>query len=187
MEERQDDGEIIIALDSVDEEDLDCGPVPAPIVGRPFRLLVKGGTITLRPLPFGQTSFTFTAQFVVIDDAGEGAPRQSMISAMKTGLKKPQLMTKSNSRANDVFCKIANQFCVRFRKDDVIDERRKADFIENKIPNAPPLTEGEQEMIEESMKFVEDVTSRAKRVAGTVNESVEKFYTTQRVVGPLWG
>ena len=30
-------------------------------------------------------------------------------------------------------------------------------------------------MIEESMKLVEDVTSRAKRIAGTVNESVEKL------------
>ena len=30
-------------------------------------------------------------------------------------------------------------------------------------------------MIEESMELVEDVAFRAKRIAGTANESVEKF------------
>ena len=171
--------------------------MPAPTVAKTFRLLVKGGTITLRPLPFGQTTFTFTAEFVGIDhfDAGEGAPHQGMISAMKTGMisasmkkgLKTQLMIKSNSRANNVFSKILNQFCVRFQKDNVIDARRKADFIKNLIPNAPPLTEDEEEMIEESMKFVEDVTSRAKRIAGTVNESVEKFLYRDGDGGAAWG
>ncbi|GMI01941.1 hypothetical protein TrST_g6095 [Triparma strigata] len=74
-EERQDDGEIRITVESVVKEELDstCRPVIAPIVARPSRILVKGGTITLRPLPIGQTSFTFTAQVVGIDhfDAGE--------------------------------------------------------------------------------------------------------------------
>jgi len=143
------------------------------------------------------TSFTFTAEFAGIDhfDAGEGAPHQGMISAMKTGMisasmkkgLKTQLMIKSNSRANNVFSKILNQFCVRFQKDNVIDARRKADFIKNLIPNAPPLTEDEEEMIEESMKFVEDVTSRAKRIAGTVNESVEKFLYRDGDGGAAWG
>ncbi|GMH97992.1 hypothetical protein TrST_g1244 [Triparma strigata] len=87
-EERQNDGEIIISVESVHEEEgLD---LPAPTVAKTFRLLVKGGTITLRSLPFGQTSFTFTAQFVGIDnsDASEGEPRQGMISAVKKGVKK---------------------------------------------------------------------------------------------------
>ena len=62
--ETQDDQEIRISVESIDEEDLDstCLPVPQPSATRTFRLRLKGGTIILRPLPFGQTSFTFTAQ-----------------------------------------------------------------------------------------------------------------------------
>ncbi|GMH52599.1 hypothetical protein TrLO_g10367 [Triparma laevis f. longispina] len=56
----------------------------------------------------------------------------------------------------------------------VIDERRKKDFIEN-IDNAPALTKGEQDLIAGSMKLFEEVTSKAKRVAGTANESVGKL------------
>ena len=46
-------------------------------------------------------------------------------------------------------------------KESVIDARSKADFIESKIPNAPPLTGDEKKMIKESIKLVEDVASRA--------------------------
>ena len=79
------------------------------------------------------------------------------------------------AKASELFSKLADLFYDRFKKEDEIDERRKADFIENGIPNAPPLTGDEKKMIEESMELVEDVASRGKRIAGTVNESVEKF------------
>ncbi|GMH65164.1 hypothetical protein TrLO_g5223 [Triparma laevis f. longispina] len=54
------------------------------------------------------------------------------------------------------------------------DSRRKKDFIKN-IHSTPALTEDEQNMIGGTMKLVEEVSSRAKRVARTANESVEKF------------
>mgnify|MGYP003974629707 CR=1 FL=1 len=79
------------------------------------------------------------------------------------------------AKASELFSKLADLFYDRFKKEDEIDERRKSDFIENGIPNAPPLTGDEKKMIEESMELVEDVASRGKRIAGTVNESVEKF------------
>ena len=94
----------------------------------------------------------------------------------RTGAAAKMLGTSGEAdKANKLFCRLAEMFYERFKKEDTIDARRKADFIENGIPNAPPLTGYEQEMIEESMKLVEDVTPRAKRIAGTVNESVEKF------------
>ena len=104
---------------------------------------------------------------------------------MKTGTKRPQLTIKSNSRANEVFREIANQFYVRFQKEDVIDARRKADFIENGIPNAPPLTEEEQKMIKASMNAFEEM--KGKRVAGTINDSVEKFFYRDGKDGAAWG
>ena len=73
-----------------------------------------------------------------------------------------------------MFCKIVALLYERFKKEDVIDARRTETFIEN-IDNAPPLTEGERKQIAETMKLVEEVSSKSKRVAGTVGDSVEKF------------
>ena len=79
------------------------------------------------------------------------------------------------AKGDKLFYKLAEMFYDRFKKEEVIDARRKADFIKNGIPNAPPLTGDEKKMIEEAMELVKDVASRAKRIAGTVNDSVEKF------------
>ncbi|GMH71348.1 hypothetical protein TrLO_g3864 [Triparma laevis f. longispina] len=65
-------------------------------------------------------------------------------------------------------------FYKRFEKEAAIDERRKKDLIEN-IDNATALTEAERKLIAGSMNLVEEVSSKAKRIAGTANESVEKF------------
>ena len=42
------------------------------------------------------------------------------------------------AKDNELFCKLGHLFYERFKKEDVIDERRKADFIENGIPNVGP-------------------------------------------------
>ena len=102
------------------------------------------------------------------------------MSALKTGFSNPTSWSRivqrgtTGAKADDVFCQIADQFYVRFQKEDVIDVRMKEAFSQN-IPNAPPLTEGEQKLLDESVLMVEDISTKAKRVAGTVNESVEKF------------
>ncbi|GMH84358.1 hypothetical protein TrVE_jg5944 [Triparma verrucosa] len=88
-------------------------------------------------------------------------------------------------KANKLFCQLADLFYERFKKEHVIDERRKEDFIENRIPNAPPLTEDEQNMIAKLMGEVE--VMKAKRIAGTVNEPVEKFLHRDEKGGAAWG
>ena len=77
-------------------------------------------------------------------------------------------------KASSLFCNLAEMFYKRFKKEDVIDERRKADFIENGIPNAPPLTEAEENLIAKSMGQVDEMKAKATRVAGTANDTVEK-------------
>ncbi|GMH58858.1 hypothetical protein TrLO_g8001 [Triparma laevis f. longispina] len=77
-------------------------------------------------------------------------------------------------KADKLFCKTGALLYERFKKEHMIDERRKKDLIEN-IDDAPPLTEGEQKLIAGSMKVVEENISKAKRIAGTVSESVEKY------------
>ena len=112
--------------------------------------------------------------------------------------------------ASDLFCNIGALLYERFKKEDVIDERyRKVraetsslaqgfviltidaarssqDFIKN-IDNAPTLTEDERKLISGSMKLVDEVSSKAKRIAGTVNESVEKYVYRSEEGGALVG
>ena len=88
-------------------------------------------------------------------------------------------------KANKLFCRLAEMFYERFKKENVIDKRRKADFIKNGIPNAPPLTEDEQNMIAKLMGEVEAM--KAKRISGTVNDSVEKFLHRDKKGGAAWG
>jgi len=129
--------------------------------------------------------FTFTAQV----DVGE-VTKDAVVASPVSTLGSTAIADKNSSkgaalkklrasgeatRGKELFCKLAGLFYERFKKEHVIDERRKEDFIENRIANAPPLTGDEKKMIKESMELVEDVASRAKRVAGTVSESVEKF------------
>jgi hypothetical protein len=68
------ENETRVGLFSISEEELDetCFPVP-PLSSttRSFRLHIDDGTIILRPLPFGQTSFTFIAQIRLNEVEGE--------------------------------------------------------------------------------------------------------------------
>ncbi|GMH92016.1 hypothetical protein TrST_g565 [Triparma strigata] len=73
-----------------------------------------------------------------------------------------------------------------FQNEILADARQKENFVENNIPHAPPLTGDEKNIIEESMKLVEDVASRAKRIAGTVNDSVEKFLYRAEGEARVW-
>ncbi|GMH72902.1 hypothetical protein TL16_g06036 [Triparma laevis f. inornata] len=191
--ERDANGEIRIAVESIEEKDLDttCLQVPEPATAKASRLLLSGGSITLKPLLLGRTSFTITAQadlrskeqFNAVDNApSRGA---GLIDNLKTGFGNKSASSRVSAgsgtakrgdsiKTGELLSNVVGQFYKRFEKEAVIDERRKKDFIDN-IPNAPPLTQGEQNLIAESMKVVEEVSSKAKRVAGTASESVEKY------------
>ncbi|GMH71345.1 hypothetical protein TrLO_g3864 [Triparma laevis f. longispina] len=172
--ERNVNGEIRIAVESTDEEDLDtaCLPVPKPTTAKAFRLLLNGGSITLKPLSLGRPSFTVTAQADLreeeqFDDVDVSPGRGTvlgtdLIKTVKAGFKR------------EILGNVVGQFYKRFEKEAAIDERRKKDLIEN-IDNATALTEAERKLIAGSMNLVEEVSSKAKRIAGTANESVEKF------------
>ena len=174
-----------------------------------FRLLFKEGTIVLQPLPLGQTSFTFTAQVDVGEVMRDAIGASVSSPGMRTTRAISSITADINSskgaiaeklgavvkklgagdegvKAGDLFCKLANKFYERFQKEDVIDARKKEDFVKNGIPNAPPLTNAQQEMITESMNVVEEMRV-AKRVAGTVNDSVEKFIHHLSSGEAAWG
>ncbi|GMH99179.1 hypothetical protein TrVE_jg10254 [Triparma verrucosa] len=190
--ERQDIDLVLIRVTSVELEELEATSLPNPYAtaNKRLRLLLDEGTIVLRPLPFGQTSFTFTAQVdvrevmkdAIITSQNVATPETIHWSAAKItsvaadvnsskGAAVKKLRAGGDAaKGKELFSKIAEMFYEQFKKEAVIDARRKADVIENGIPNAPPLTGDEQDMIEKSMKLVEDVTSLGKRIAVTVND-----------------
>ena len=260
--ERQDAAETRITVTSVAEEDLDdkCLPVPPPgerisaynhffysnpslrssarsAADRAFWLFLDG-TIILRPLELGQTSFTLIAQVKIREEeqfeeqfeevAGSpviGGARtftaiskkvskrqagfRTSIRTMRSGLTKSRSKTGASIRkiisiksslskgsqavkrvlggfkADDALFKVAEQLYARFEKEKVIDARMKKDFKENKVPNAPPLTEAERALITKSMLIFDQL--KAKRIAGTANDSVEKFVHRADGSVAAWG
>ena len=139
--------------------------------------------------------FTFTAQVGVGEVEDDVTSSTSIIRTTALGMTrgKSSFVRKLGvggasgeaDKANELFCKLGKLFYDRFKMEGVIDERRKADFIKNGIPNAPPLTEGEQDMIAKLMREVEAM--KAKRISGTVNDSVEKFLHRDKKGGAAWG
>ncbi|GMH91631.1 hypothetical protein TrVE_jg5557 [Triparma verrucosa] len=85
--ERQDEEEVVVGVESVDEEELESASLPDPnsTASKRFRLLLKEGTIVLRPLQFGQTLFTFTAQV----DVGE--VRKDAVVSLASGFLRPPI------------------------------------------------------------------------------------------------
>ncbi|GMH90528.1 hypothetical protein TrVE_jg4181 [Triparma verrucosa] len=179
--DRQDQDGVVVGVESVEEEELEATSLPNPhsTATKKVRLLLKEGIIILRLLLFGQTLFTFTAQVDVVEvtkDATIVSPglfvrsptsvtRAATIAGITSaitgvtsrtdGAMKMVGVVAEAVKASELFSRLANLFFERLKKEDVIDERRKANFIENGIPNAPPLTEAEENLIAKSMGQVD--------------------------------
>ncbi|GMI10892.1 hypothetical protein TrVE_jg640, partial [Triparma verrucosa] len=211
--ERQDEDGVVVRVESVEEVELQATSIPNPYskTSKKLRLLLKEGTIVLRPLQFGQTSFTFMGQ-VDVGEITKDVTKDTVVASMGTngtlrrsttsittptttagnagkamGFVKLIRAGAETANASELFCNLAEMFYERFKKEDTIDARRKADFIENGIPNAPPLTGNEQDMIAKLMRGVEVKLMQAKRIAGTANDSVEKFLNQDGEGGAAWG
>ncbi|GMH69388.1 hypothetical protein TL16_g05146 [Triparma laevis f. inornata] len=131
---------------------------------RTFRLLLQRGVILLRTLPFKQTSFTFRAEVGLGKELEERRKTTLSVHHEDHGVKPDEL-----------FDKLATLFYERFKKEEIVDERMKQDFIE-KIPKAPNKTEAEIAVIRNSMELITYLRRKAPRVPHTVNDPVEKFF-----------
>lgn len=187
----KDGDEIRIGVVSVEE--VGELPDPYPNATKELRLLLKGGTILLQPLPFMQIAFTFTAIVslgVKIDTDIVGVKKSmsakngiNVSTSTSEGAAVNKLLFYSNDgqQANKLFCKIGTMLYERFKNEKLIDERMKQDFIEN-IDNAPPLTQFEHNLIGGSMKVMEEISSLAK-VSG---ERSDEDVTPQRRASALF-
>ncbi|GMH77977.1 hypothetical protein TL16_g07607 [Triparma laevis f. inornata] len=208
----EDGDEIRIGVISVDEQDLEATlPFDThPTSTKKLRLFLNDGMIVLRPLEFNQTSFMFTAIAKIGEVKREAASNGSLgfhmsviggqrysngngLNIITTAAARASAVRKKkmgingaeSAKVGRLFSKLADLFYDRFKKEVVIDERRKEDFVK-KIDSAPTLTEDEKIIILESMKLVEEASTKAKRIAGTVKESVEKFLHKPEGGGAGW-
>ncbi|GMH94195.1 hypothetical protein TL16_g12834 [Triparma laevis f. inornata] len=95
---------------------------------------------------------------------------------------------KGDSGMADVmFKKLVALFYERFQQEEVIDTRMKEKFITEGIPNAPPLIDAERNLIANSMNQLEKMSAKTRRIAGTANDTVEKyFYRDGEGGGSMW-
>mmetsp|Transcript_14619 Transcript_14619/g.29983 ORF Transcript_14619/g.29983 Transcript_14619/m.29983 type:complete len:1930 (-) Transcript_14619:32-5821(-) len=70
---------------------------------------------------------------------------------------------------------IFNMVQKKFRKPDIIDERRKKHFMEEVIPNAPELTSDEKNMLKKIGSLETHIYSKGKRISGTLKEGIDKY------------
>ena len=98
---------------------------------------------------------------------------------------KPPRQFAAGAKAEDIFCKITGHIYDHFQKEEVIDARRRAAFIDYMLV-APPLTDAERILIVESMELVKKLTA-AKRITKTVAETAQKFIHHPEGGGAAWG
>lgn len=117
-----------------------------------YRLILTRGIITLHPLPLGQTEFTFSSEVKIKSTQGD---------------------SEKSPNPSTIFKKLSTLFYTRFEQKNIIDARKHSDFVKN-INQAPKITEPEIKLVKESMRLAEECKRKAKRVQGTINDSVEK-------------
>mmetsp|Transcript_18700 Transcript_18700/g.38909 ORF Transcript_18700/g.38909 Transcript_18700/m.38909 type:complete len:1880 (-) Transcript_18700:55-5694(-) len=89
------------------------------------------------------------------------------------------VFTSAKGIINDVIQK-------EFHQPDVIDARRKTRYVEECIPNAPPLVKQEEEMIEGRLELIK-LTKDAKRIGDSLKTEVEKFIYVDEANGAIFG
>ncbi|GMH49060.1 hypothetical protein TrLO_g9936 [Triparma laevis f. longispina] len=163
-EERKKNAQVMSDLSKLKRQVTDAPPPPANTATQPLdedgdRVKRKGDVLSKRTLR-QQSGVLSVSEF----------PSEFLSSAQ--GIKK--LRGFDGIKIEDAFCTIADFFYERFKKEKIVDVRRKEGFAQN-IDSAPALTRAEQDLISSSMKLAEEVSAKAKRVAGTASESVEKY------------
>ena len=105
------------------------------------------------------------------------------ISRLGVQIKKHEGVSFSDG---DAFIAIGKAFREHFKREDVIDNKIRDQF-EGAMNDAPKQTIYEKSMIESIMWKAAEMKFEAKRLPGTVNDSVEKFVNWKAKNGIAWG
>ncbi|GMI04880.1 hypothetical protein TrVE_jg12126 [Triparma verrucosa] len=82
--------------------------------------------------------------------------------------------TFNNTSASSLLLKICQTFADLFKDEAGMDRLARTHFINDVIPNAPPVTSGEHALMTASINKISEL-SAARRVQGTANDPVQKF------------
>ena len=80
---------------------------------------------------------------------------------------------------------ILNEVKDYFQKPDIFDLRKKEHFVENVMPSAPPLTEGEERLAAKLKGMEDSLNQRGERIKGNLKEEIDKFLWNAD--GSEWG
>ncbi|GMH56376.1 hypothetical protein TrST_g4156 [Triparma strigata] len=159
-------GTAILEMNSVDESDLTADLdliLEQANSNRAFttRLVLDVGLISIRPLSFGQSLLSMSAIVYFEGSSAAHAP-------------------------GPVFDNISKYIAERFSDEIGVDEKKRQDFLANKVPSAPALTRSEKDLIDSSLLYEAEL-AHAPRVAGSVADNVEKFLFWDNKSGSYWG
>ena len=159
-------GTAILEMNSVDESDLTADLdliLEQANSNRAFttRLVLDVGLISIRPLSFGQSLLAMSANVYFEGSSAAHAP-------------------------GPVFDNISKYIAERFSDEIGVDEKKRQDFLANKVPSAPALTRSEKDLIDSSLLYEAEL-AHAPRVAGSVADNVEKFLFWDNKSGSYWG
>ena len=150
-----------------------------------YKRQVIKGKLSFTDFEFGQTAVTMVGTLKAEERATEMKSKvdvrtvKSFKSAKSNiGRKISSISSVKKGAYKDVFVLwkgILNEVMKKFRQPAVIDERRKAHFVEKVMPNVPTLTEEEDRMLESVAGLEEELYKKGKRVKGTLKEGIDKF------------
>ncbi|GMI25113.1 hypothetical protein TrCOL_g11460, partial [Triparma columacea] len=181
----------IMELTSLDEEDLSdeatmkLVEILASVKTKTVKRGVIKGKLSFTGFEFGQTAVTMVGTLKAEERATKMKPEVNVrtVKSFKSaksnvGRIESSISSVKKSAYKDVFVSwkgILDEVMKKFRQPAVIDERRKAHFVEKVMPNVQTLTEEEDRMLESVAGLEEKLYKKGKRVKGTLKEGIDKF------------
>jgi hypothetical protein len=192
----------IMELAPLDEDDLSdeatamLVEILASIKTKTVKRGVIKGKLSFTDFEFGQTAVTMLGTLKAEERVTEMKPEVDVrtVKSFKSVRSTRSSVEGRNSgriKKGDVKAAFAagkgimEEVSKKFRQPAVIDERRKAHFVEEVMPNVPLLTNEEKTMLEGVGKLEKELHTKGKRVKGTLKEGVDKFLW--REGDNMWG
>ncbi|GMI44875.1 hypothetical protein TrCOL_g12708 [Triparma columacea] len=181
----------IMELAPLDEDDLTdeatamLVEILASIKTKTVKRGVIKGELSFTDFEFGQTAVTMVGTLEAEERVTEMKSEVNVrtvksfksVRSMRSSVEgSPGRTKKGDVKAAYAAVKgIMEEVRKKFRQPAVIDERKKAHFVEEVMPRALPLTREEDTMLERVGILEKELHTKGKRVKGTLKEGVDKF------------
>jgi hypothetical protein len=145
------------------------------------------GVLRVNTFELQQSTLTFVGTFEAENQGGDRIDNERSkrkktnieVNSHKRAASSTLLALADNSDINTIFVSIKDIFDIvekHFHKPEVIDERRKREFVENYILKAPILTKDEVRMLESLDTLPKTLAEKGKRVRSqSLKSGIDKF------------